>query len=163
MHWSADYVGLTWQEAGSELCWSLARKILCEQVGVVLPSYERAHGGRSDDMQIIAALLRGEAAAWPWREISFGQEREFDVVVFSRGGVESHVGVVVSGGRMIHLARDYDARIDRFDQGRWKTRRVGIFRHIIVDQRTRRASDFARSAEVDLKRVAVSSALDCAT
>jgi cell wall-associated NlpC family hydrolase len=129
MHWSAGYVGLTWQEVGDELCWGLVRKILWERVNIAVPSYEPAHGGRSDDMATIAGLLQGEPAHWPWGEIRFGDERELDVAVFSRGGIESHVGVVVGAGQMIHLARDYDARIESFAAGRWRTRLAGIYRH----------------------------------
>lgn len=127
-HWSATYIGLSWQDVGPELCWGLVRKVLLEQAGIVVPSYVDRHGGVSDDQVTIAALLRGEAAEWPWSPVALGTEREFDVAVFSRAGAESHVGVVVAPGRMLHLARSYDARIERFDQGRWRLRLAGIYR-----------------------------------
>ncbi|MFC5421945.1 phage tail protein [Bosea eneae] len=129
MHWSAAYVGLTWQEVGPELCWGLVRKVLLERAGVTVPSYVDRHGGISDDQATIAALLRGEAASWPWQPVAVGAEREFDVAVFSRAGVESHVGIVVAPGRMLHLTRDYDARIEHFDSGRWRLRLACIYRH----------------------------------
>lgn len=129
MHWSAAYIGLTWQEVGPELCWGLVRKVLLERAGIVVQSYVDQHGGVSDDAATIAALLRGEAAQWPWSPVLVGEERDLDVAVFSRAGVESHVGVVVAPGRMLHLARDYDARIERFDEGRWRLRLAGFYRH----------------------------------
>lgn len=127
-HWSADYVGLTWEDVGPELCWGLVRKVLAERAGIVVPTYVDRHGGVSDDQATIAALLRGESAAWPWSPVAPGAEQELDVAVFSRAGVESHVGVVVAPGRMLHLSRDYDARIERFDQGRWRMRLAGVYR-----------------------------------
>lgn len=128
-HWSAAYVGLSWQEVGPELCWGLVRKVLAERAGVEVERYEPSHLGVSDDPGTIAALLRDEPARWPWEPVALGSEQELDVVVFKRGGVEAHVGVVVAPGRMIHLSQGYDARIERFDTGKWRLRLACAYRH----------------------------------
>ena len=83
----------------------------------------------------IAALLSQDRAVDPWLAIERGNERAFDMAVFTRAGIESHIGVVVSPGRMLHIVQGADSHIERFDQGRWQPRLVGLHRHVEMDRR----------------------------
>mgnify|MGYP003652353246 CR=1 FL=1 len=53
----------------------------------------------------------------------------FDVLLFRHGRFESHVGIYVHQGVMLHMATDDQSKHERFDQGRWKARLAGYFRH----------------------------------
>mgnify|MGYP001125769537 FL=1 len=76
----------------------------------------------------IAALMAGELVKSPWLDVQPGTERPFDMLVFRRAGIDSHVGVVVEPGRMLH-ASNTESRVERFDQGRWKPKLLAIHRH----------------------------------
>ena len=56
--------------------------------------------------------------------------RPFDVAVFRRGKLASHLGVVVRPGLMIHMVGEDCAKLERYDTGRWGNRLKGVFRHV---------------------------------
>lgn len=130
MHWSRDYVGLPWRFAGRSRdgidCWGLLWLIYRDVLKIDVASYERETLDAPEREQI-AALLTEDRNKSPWRHAE--QEQQFDMVVFRRGGIESHVGIVVEPGRMIHILHGGESSIERFDRGRWKPKLVGLHRH----------------------------------
>lgn len=132
-HWSRDYVGLPWQFAGRSSdgvdCWGLLWLIYREVLGVGITSYARETTDAPEREQV-AALMAGELVKSPWMDVDPGQERGFDMVIFKRAGIDSHVGIVVEPGRMLHITHGTGSRVERFDQGRWKSKLIGARRHM---------------------------------
>lgn len=130
-HWSRDYVGLPWAFAGRSRagvdCWGLLWLIYRDVLGIQITSYAQETTDAPEREQI-AALMAGELVKSPWRPVE--QEQPFDMVIFRRAGIDSHVGIVVSPGRMLHITHDTESRVERFDQGRWKSKLLGIRRHV---------------------------------
>lgn len=130
-HWSAAYVGIPWAELGRTRagcdCWGLVRLVLADR-GIAVPSYLGDYDGE-DDARAIAALIRGAGDLGPWQRVAPTAAVPFDVAVFRRGRLETHVGVVVRAGRMLHVARRDAAKVERYDGGLWQPRLSGIWRH----------------------------------
>lgn len=131
MSWSNAYVGLPWAEFGRDRagcdCWGLACVIYREELGITLPDY--LGYGSADELGEIAALVDGATASPLWLPAS-GPALAFDIAVFRRGRLSSHVGIVVRHGLMIHMADESAARHERYDAGRWRTRLTGTWRHV---------------------------------
>jgi hypothetical protein len=104
------------------LLWLVYRDVL----GVHVASYERETIDAPEREQI-AALLTSDRNKSPWRLVT--GEQPFDMAVFRRGGIESHVGIVTEPGRMLHILHGGESCIERFDQGRWKPKLIGLHRH----------------------------------
>lgn len=135
MHWTRKYVGLPWVLAGRDHsgadCWGLLWLVYMEQLGVGLPSYaaETIDGPERDE---ISGMIRDERMKSRWTPVHYGHEREFDMIIMRRAGIESHVGIVVGCKQMLHVVCGSEARVERFDQGRWNARIAGIYRHAMI-------------------------------
>lgn len=129
-HWSRDYVGLPWQFAGRSRagvdCWGLLWLVYRDVLKIEVASYERETIDAPEREQI-AALLTSDRNKSPWCPVV--KEQAFDMAVFKRGGIDSHVGIVVEPGRMLHITNGTESRVERFDQGRWKPKLIGLHRH----------------------------------
>lgn len=129
--WVNRFVGIPYAEFGrSRLgcdCWGLACIVYREELGISLPEYlgEGAAGEHAE----IAALVAGEAASPLWLPVD-GPAIAFDLAVFRRGRFQSHVGVVVRHGLMLHLAAGDCAKVEPYNRGRWRTRHAGTWRHV---------------------------------
>ncbi len=132
-HWLRDHVGLPHLRAGRSrdgvdcygLLWLVFRDVirieLASYAGETLDAPERAE---------IAELIAGGRRISPWVALDpLDSEREFDMAVFRRGGIESHIGIVVAPGQMLHILAGGESHVDRFDVGRWKAKLIGIHRH----------------------------------
>lgn len=131
LHWSADYIGLPWGEIGRDRagvdCWGLAFLAL-QEAGAEVARYDRAYACVRE-LAEISALLTGETTRSPWRPVASGAEQERDLLVFRRGGIACHVGLVAGRGLMLHIAKDRTSCIERYDSGIWKPRLAAIYRH----------------------------------
>jgi cell wall-associated NlpC family hydrolase len=133
MHWSSRYVGLPWREKGRSWagidCWGLVRLVYAEALGIELPSYIESYASVSERAEI-AMLLSADCERWPWRPLLPGQaEGEFDVALFMRAGIAAHVGVIVGGGRMLHVEPEHESCVMKYRDGRWASRLLGVYRH----------------------------------
>jgi cell wall-associated NlpC family hydrolase len=129
-HWTSDYVGLPWRFAGRDPggvdCWGLLWLVYRDVLMIDVASYKHETLDAPEREQI-AALLTSDRNKSPW--VSVEREQPFDMAVFRRAGIESHVGIVVERGRMLHILHGGESRIERFDQGRWKPKLIGLHRH----------------------------------
>lgn len=129
MLWANHYVGLPWAELGRDRtgadCWGLACVIYREELGVRLAAYD---GISAEEHAEIAALVRHEAASPHWRLVE-GPARAFDLAVFRRGGLASHIGIVLRDGLMIHMARMDCAKVEDYSQGPFRHRFVAHYRY----------------------------------
>jgi cell wall-associated NlpC family hydrolase len=130
--WSRDYIGLPWKFAGRDRegvdCWGLLWLVFRDVLNIEVTAYVRETMDAPEREQI-AALLSSDRMKSPWRQIKAGDEQTFDMAVFRRAGIESHVGIVIDRGRMLHILEGGESHIDRFDQGRWKPKLISLHRH----------------------------------
>ncbi|MDB5620505.1 NlpC/P60 family protein [Tardiphaga sp.] len=133
MHWSSAYVGMPWKDMGRERdgvdCWGLFRLPYIDLHGIELPAYADGWTSSADRAEV-AAILANDSRQWPWVPVMVGDAREFDMAVFRRGGMETHVGLVIGAGAVLHAVAGHSSYVERFDRGPWKHRLAGIYRHI---------------------------------
>lgn len=132
-HWPNRFVGLPQLDHGRDRagcdCWGLARIVYQEELGVSLPDYlgytsVEEHGE-------IAALIDGAQQLPMWVPVT-GTPLAFDLAVFRRGRLSTHIGIVVRRGLMLHMAGEDGAKLERYDGGAWRHRLTGHWRHVDV-------------------------------
>ena len=132
MSWANDYVGIPWRLHGRDRrgcdCWGLACTVYRDR-GITLPEY--LDYGAADDHGEIAALIAGATSSPIWQLVETPEP--FDIAVFRRGRLDTHVGIVVAPGRMLHMADEDCAKIERYDGGAWRHRLTGHWRHAGVE------------------------------
>lgn len=141
MHWSASYVGLPWQERGLTregiACWGLARLVYAEQLGIEVPDYAAEVPSLTERVEVAAIFANRTSASGPW--VSVGDAREFDILVFRRAGLTTHVGIALDGERMLHIDAGGDSHLASYTTGRWASRLAGAYRHRSVMEAARAA------------------------
>ena len=130
MSWSNGYVGIPYADMGRDRagcdCWGLARLVFAEQLRIALPDYAAGYASAEEQAEV-AALIGQETGTSIWTRGA--DPAAFDLLLFRHGRHESHVGIYVSAGVMLHMATDDQSKHERFDQGRWAARLMGSFRH----------------------------------
>ena len=132
MSWTNAYVGLPWADLGRDRagcdCYGLARLIYADQLGIALPSYTGAYPCAGEQAEV-AALIGRVSEADPWRPV-VDVLAPFDLLVFRRGRLASHLGIALGDGRMLHMDGEAQARVAPLDDPRWRMRFTGGFRHV---------------------------------
>ena len=59
-----------------------------------------------------------------------GNAIAFDIAVFRRGKLDSHVGIVVHHGLMIHMVDADCSKVEHYRNGAWGHRLSGVYRHV---------------------------------
>lgn len=126
MSWANAYVG---RSASEYDCWGLVQRVYREVLGVELPSYSGTIV-TAEERREVAALVDHERARPVWQKISPDAIKPFDVLVFSRGGVRSHVGLAVDAHRMLHVIES--ARVEDWRGPIWSRRLKAVYRHVEV-------------------------------
>src|SRR3954454_7243634 len=103
VHWSYDYIGLPWARRGSVRsgvsCLGLRDLVFRDVLKVDLVTYnEEVSFGECNE---ITSLQQGQDIR-PWIEVDPAEAREFDCVTFRLRGLDSHLGVIVGRGCMLH-------------------------------------------------------------
>lgn len=131
MHWSARYVGTPFADRGRSIagcdCWGLAFVVFAAELGIAIPDYAQEYDGPAD-LASLGPLIGGERLARPWRAVT-GVPRAFDIAIFRRGRIDSHIGIVVNSRQMLHVARGDCGKIEAFADRPWNVRLSGIVRH----------------------------------
>lgn len=129
MTWSNRYIGIPWTEFGRGRagcdCWGLACVIYREELGISLPDY--LGYASAEERGEIAALVDGAEASPLWLPVS-RTPIAFDIAVFRRGRLSSHIGIVVTHGVMIHMAGEDGSKVERYLGGAWQHRLQGHYR-----------------------------------
>lgn len=131
MDWAAPYVGIPdiakgRTRAGID-CWGLAMLVYREVKGIDLPDYAAEYLDDRDHAEI-GAIARREKVAARWRMVA--EPKEFDLLLFSVARHDSHVGIHVGAGQMLHVVKGDYAKIGRFDAAPWAGRLVGAYRWV---------------------------------
>lgn len=125
------FVGIPWVEKGRGFegcdCWGLLRLVYLEECGVELPGYGERYETVAD-RAALAELIAG-AKFEQWSEIPAGTERAFDAVLIREGREQTHIGLVVTPGRCLHVDRGNTSVIESYRHGPLKFRTVGFYRH----------------------------------
>ncbi|CAN2532525.1 hypothetical+protein [Methylocapsa aurea] len=136
--WSNDYVGLPWRARGRDRagldCWGLVRLVYWERVGLSLPAYSESYA-TAEERAEISSVISGERASGDWREVD--EPLVYDVALFRIGGLESHVGVIVGPGLMLHVTEGHDSEIVRIFAPQWAPRLSRVMRHCSMMDRAR--------------------------
>ena len=130
LHWSASFVGIPFVSRGRTRdgadCWGVVRLVYAEKLGIGLPAYDGY--ASAGDHAAVAGQIATAAHGPEWVKVE-GRHRPFDVLVFRRGRFDSHVGVQVQPGVMLHAAEEEQSRIESYAAERWAKRLVGVYRH----------------------------------
>ncbi|WP_226781830.1 NlpC/P60 family protein [Oceaniglobus trochenteri] len=130
-HWSNRFVGLPFAEFGRSRegadCWGLVSVIYREELNITLPDY-LGYGSVGDHGEI-AALIEGAKTNALWVPVT-GTAVAFDLAVFRRGRLPTHLGVVIRRGLMIHMAAGDCAKLADHTGGAWGNRFSGYWRHV---------------------------------
>ena len=132
-HWSQGYVGRPDEDFGPRPCWGLVTRVLYQQWGIVLPDFASDVASLAEREHIAAAFDRGRDAG-PWRATPAAEARPFDVLVFRRGGLDAHVGIVVVPRRMLHVTSGADSVIVDYTAGSWSPRLSAVYRHLWIPE-----------------------------
>lgn len=136
-HWTNTYIGLPYREFGRDRdgvdCWGLPYLVYPAELGISLPSYVGTYTSVEEHAEL-AHLIGGAAAGEVWHRVE-GQPRAFDIAVFRRGRLDTHIGIVVSPGLMLHVAADDQSKLEHYKTGRWEHRLTGIYRHFEMPSR----------------------------
>lgn len=124
------YVGLPWIDRGRTLngldCWGLIYLINLNERGLELPCYADRYATAAD-RRALDRLIGNEIDDWD--EIAAGQEQLWDCILMRDGRTETHIGLVVAPGRMLHVAQGKTSVIENYRSGVWRHRVVGFFRY----------------------------------
>ncbi|OJY25552.1 MAG: phage tail protein [Rhodobacterales bacterium 65-51] len=139
MTWSDRFIGIPHGDLGRDRagcdCWGLACVIYREELAISLPDY-LGYSSAAEQGEV-AALMDGAETSPLWLPVE-GPAIAFDIAVFRRGRLRSHVGIVVRHGVMIHMADRRAAVLEPYDNGRWKHRFTGHYRHVDLVSEVRR-------------------------
>lgn len=138
-HWSNRFIGIPFEDFGRDStgcdCWGLACVIYREELGISLPEYLGAYSSVEERGEI-AALIAGEETSPLWVPVA-GPALAFDIAVFRRGRLSSHIGIVIHHGLMIHNGEDC-AKLEGYQTGAWGQRLRGHWRHVQMISRAAR-------------------------
>lgn len=129
MSWSDAYIGIPFADLGRTRegvdCYGLACVIYAAELGITLSDYVGAYAS-ADEHAEISALMHGAAGSWL---AVTGKAAPFDLAVFRRGRLTTHVGIVIRHGLMIHMDGEDAAKFADYRSGVWSSRFVGHYRH----------------------------------
>lgn len=130
MSWANSFVGVPFVDLGRELdgcdCWGLARLVYRMRLGIELPSYADAYSSASESAEVCDLLNQHRESHW---QAVTSDVRAYDLLLFRRGGHDSHIGIAIDDRHMLHMASGDHAKIECYNAPRWKTRLVGVFGH----------------------------------
>lgn len=129
--WSNGYVGTPFDAHGRVRmgcdCYGLICVVYREELNITLPDY--LGYSSVDEHAEIAALIADGKSSPVWFPAT-GNAVAFDIAVFRRGRLDTHVGIVVRHGLMLHMAEEDCAKHADYRSGAWSHRLTGIYRHV---------------------------------
>ncbi|MIL09644.1 hypothetical protein BZU93_27680 [Salmonella enterica subsp. enterica] len=129
--WCNRYVGIPYKpqgrdEAGID-CWGLPMLVYRNERGIELPEFAGEYSDKIEAAEI-ARISRRELGSGRWAEVS--EPRMFDLLGFKVSDFESHVGIWIAPGEMLHAVNGDCVKIERFDRGAWSRRLIGTYRWV---------------------------------
>jgi probable lipoprotein NlpC len=97
------FLGIPYVEYGRDFsacdCFGLVRLVYAECLAIELPLYDTVG---PEDTAAVDAAARAEADKPLWREVEEQAAILFDVMLFERGGLRAHCGLLIPSGRCLH-------------------------------------------------------------
>lgn len=132
MSWSDRFIGIPFADFGRDRqgcdCWGLACIIYRDELRITLPDYLGDYASADEQAEILALISRDKVSPL-WQPVS-GPAAAFDLALFRRGRLATHIGVVIRHGLMIHMVGEDCAKVQGYLDGPYKHRLIGIFRHV---------------------------------
>lgn len=129
MSWSDRYLGIPFCDLGRDIsgcdCWGLVHLVYASELQIDLPSYRHAYNS-TDERAEIEGLIGTAAASSVWHAQS--DPEAYDVILFRRGQLTAHIGIIVRPYWMLHMA-ETGARVECYGMPSWQQRLRGIYRH----------------------------------
>jgi len=129
-HWTDLYAGIPFAFDGRDRfgcdCWGLVRLVYEEVLGRGLPMV----AGALKDLSLgsLARVSREiKAGLDDWERV--GDPQDFDIVIFRRGQVNTHVGIVCGRGQMLHVMEGINSTVEPYNAPVWKSKIYGIYRY----------------------------------
>jgi cell wall-associated NlpC family hydrolase len=130
VNWTDRYIGIPFAFDGRDRsgcdCWGLVRLVYEEVLGRGLPMVD----GTLKDCSVgsLARVARTiKAGLEDWERVE--TPRDFDIIIFRTGNVNTHVGLVCGRGQMLHIQEGINATVEHYNSLEWKLKIYGIFRH----------------------------------
>jgi hypothetical protein len=117
----ASYIGLPFEKFN---CAALVVKVSRELLGKEIPLHVSDCPDPMDAIEV-GALMAGQIIK-QWTKVDEGVDG--DVVLFRMQGFPSHVGLVIGGGKFLHVLPGREACIEKLDSVHWRSRVVGFYR-----------------------------------
>lgn len=110
--------------AGAD-CWGILFLYYRDVLGTPVPAYSAEMDAREFKHGAIAPLIAEEREKL-WQRVDTPQPG--DGVLMRAGRHDSHVGVFLGQGRMLHSEGPHPSVIDRIGDMRWRSRITGFYR-----------------------------------
>jgi cell wall-associated NlpC family hydrolase len=125
-----NYIGIPFAEHGRDRggcdCWGLVRLVQAERFGRRLPDLSQGYAS-SRDAANIASLYEMERLRWEALAAEASPEAG-DVIVLRIAGAVRHVGLVAAPGTMLHILKNINSCLERYDRPLWKNRIEAVYR-----------------------------------
>jgi cell wall-associated NlpC family hydrolase len=129
--WAYDLEGIPYADKGRSVdgadCWGVVR-LAAERLGRVLPSYTESYVS-AEEHEVIAALIDGERSKWERVEVEDAEVGDVLLIKTVLEG-ETHVGIVVGNGMMLHMRFGVRSVVETYVKGFWKNRVSEAFRYV---------------------------------
>lgn len=126
--WYEKYIGIPFKANGRTEdgldCWGLARLIYSNEYNIELPSFSTEYTIEDDDR--IRELITQYKEGWEPKEAPV----EGDVVLFRVLGDLTHMGVMVSDTKFIHVREGSNTVTDSITSIKWKNRVTGFYKYV---------------------------------
>ncbi|MGY5789047.1 C40 family peptidase len=126
---AADLVGIPYVPHGRDYtgadCWGILFLYYRDVLGTPVPAYSSEMEAREFHRGDIAPLI-DEEREQHWHQAETPQPG--DCVLMRAGRHDSHVGVFLGQGRMLHSEGPHPSVIDRISDMRWRNRISGFYR-----------------------------------
>jgi len=107
-------------------CWGILFLYYRDVLGVAIPSYSVEMRDVEFHRHEISQLVAAEKGQH-WIEVD--APARGDGVLMRVGSDESHVGVFIGNGQMLHSEGPHPSQIERMGDMRWRSRITGYFRY----------------------------------
>lgn len=127
------YIGIPFKDHGRDRdgcdCWGLVRLVYKEELGIELPDLGDNYSDAYERGEVNATVNGATVQNWNI-DVTKDIRKPLDVLTFTRGGIETHVGMYVEEGVMLHIVDGTCAAFERYDTVKWKRRFNRALRHV---------------------------------
>jgi len=122
-----NYIGIPFIDRGRSMigadCWGVVYLFYKHEKNITLPILDSYSSTK--DTQSISEIIDAEKPSWQ----AVDEPEEGDVIVFTVGGFDTHVGVYIGRNRFLHAFKGTDSCIERLDSPTWKNRINGYYQY----------------------------------